>query len=321
MQLMLISLLGFIIGLILCFCLVPLARRIGFRMNIVDLPNYRKIHTDPTPCSGGLAIYFAFFLSLGIMYLFFLPKDIFRLKDIMGIFVGSTLLLGLGIYDDTRQLRARVKFIWQVAIAIIVISLGLKINTLFSLPLGWLAIPISLFWFIGFINTINLIDGLDGLASGIVFIISLTLLGFALFFNDAPLSILTGCLCGTTLIFLYFNFRKEKIFLGDNGSMLLGFLIAGIPILSVNTLKGAIFDIYAITFLCAGVPILDVVLAIIRRVKNKVPIFKADQGHIHHRLLDKGIDHRQVVVILYAITLILGGLAVGIVWMQGKFSY
>jgi len=318
---MLISLLGFIIGFILCFCLVPFARKIGFRMGIVDLPNYRKIHFKPTPCSGGLAIYFAFFLSLGIMYFFFLPKDIFRLKDIMGLFVGSTLLLGLGIYDDIRQIRARIKFVWQIVIAIIVIFLGLKINTLFSFPLGWLAIPVSLFWFVGFINTINLIDGLDGLACGIVFIISLVLFGFALFFNDAPLSILSGCLCGTTLIFLYFNFRKEKIFLGDNGSMLLGFLIASIPILSINTLRGNIFDISAVTFLCAGVPILDVVLAIIRRLKNKVPIFKADQGHIHHRLLDKGIDHRQVVVILYAITLLLAGLAVGIVLMQGKFSY
>ncbi|MFH1898428.1 MAG: MraY family glycosyltransferase [Candidatus Desantisbacteria bacterium] len=316
---MLISLLGFIIGIILCFCLVPLARKIGFRMGIVDLPNYRKIHLEPTPCSGGLAIYFAFFLSLGIMYFFFLPKDIFRLKDIIGLFVGSTFLLGLGIYDDTRQLKARIKFVWQIAIAVIVIGFGLKINTLFSLPLGWLAIPISLFWVLGFINTINLIDGLDGLACGIVFIISLTLFGFALFFNDAPLSILTGCLCGTTLIFLYFNFRNEKIFLGDNGSMFLGFLIASIPILSVNTLKGASFDIFAVTFLCAGVPILDVVSAIIRRLKNKVPIFKADKGHIHHQLLDMGIGPQQVVVILYAITFLLAGLVVGIVLMQGKF--
>lgn len=320
---MLFSLFGFIIGLILCFCLVPPARDIGFRLSIVDLPNYRKVHKDPTPCSGGLAIYFAFFLSMGILYLFFLPKDMFRLKDMIGLFVGSTLLLGLGVYDDIKKIRPRTKFVWQIVIAIIVISLGLKINTLFSFPLdNWLAISISLFWFLGFINIINLIDGLDGLACGIVSIIAATLLGFTLFFKDIPLSILTGCLLGTTLIFLYFNFQqKKKIFLGDNGSMFLGFLIASMPILSTTTLNGVSFDIFAVTFLCAGIPTLDVALAIIRRFKKNSPIFKADKGHIHHQLLDRGLSHHQVVMILYAITLLLAGLAVGIVWMQTEFSH
>ncbi len=305
---MLISLPGFILGLILCFCFVPLARYIGTRLNIMDMPNYRKVHIGPTLCSGGIAIYLAFFLSLIVMLLFANTYE--HMMNIGKLFICSTLLLGLGIYDDKWTLKPIVKLMGQIVVVLIAISLGLRINTLGSFQLGWLLIPINLLWFLVFINAINLIDGIDGLACGIIYIISLAMFGIALFFNDLLLSMLSGCLSGATLAFLYFNFHQKKIFLGDNGSMLLGFLIASIPVLNASAQKNITVNMLCMAIVGAGVPIYDVSTTIIRRLKAKQSIFKADMGHIHHKLMATGFSQHQVVGILYAVTVILLGLGI-----------
>ncbi|MBI4777675.1 undecaprenyl/decaprenyl-phosphate alpha-N-acetylglucosaminyl 1-phosphate transferase [Candidatus Desantisbacteria bacterium] len=304
---MLISLLGFIFGIIFCFCFVPLVRFIGLRFAIIDLPSKRKVHTDPTPCSGGIAVYLAFFLSLIVMLVF---TNTCETMNIVRLFICSTLLLVLGIYDDKWILKPVVKLMGQVVVVLIAIFLGLKINTIGSFQIGWLSVPITLFWFLVFINAVNLIDGIDGLACGIVCIVSLAMFGVALFFNDLPLSILTGCLSGVTAAFLYFNFHQKKIFLGDNGSMLLGFLIASIPVLSASTHKNITMNMFYMTIVGVGVPIYDVLSVIIRRLKAKQSIFKADKQHIHHRLMATGLTPHQVVGILYAITVLLLGLGI-----------
>ncbi|MEK7813433.1 MAG: MraY family glycosyltransferase, partial [Candidatus Desantisbacteria bacterium] len=259
-------------------------------------------------CSGGIAIYLAFFLSLIVMLASTTICE--PIKNIGSLFICSTLLLGLGIYDDKLVLKPIVKLMWQIVVVLIAISLGLRINTLGLFQLGLLTIPINLLWFLVFINAINLIDGIDGLACGIVCIISLTMFSIALFFNDLPLSILTGCLSGATLAFLYFNFHQKKIFLGDNGSMLLGFLIASIPVLDASAQKDTVINMLYMTIVGAGVPIYDISSTIIRRLKAKQPLFKADNQHIHHRLMAVGLTPHQVVGILYAVTVILLGLGI-----------
>jgi UDP-GlcNAc:undecaprenyl-phosphate GlcNAc-1-phosphate transferase len=317
------SLICFGIGLVLCICFVPLARILGFKLGIIDLPNYRKIHNEPTPCSGGVAIYSAFFITFFGIYTY-LSEHVssYPLLDwnkITGLVVCSTILVLLGIYDDRKSLSPMTKLIIQTIVAVIAFLSGLKVE-ITSIPLPdnllWLNIPITLLWFLGFINAINLIDGLDGLACGIVFIISFTLFVLGLFLHDNALSMLSGCLSGVTLAFLHFNFRQEKIFLGDNGSMLLGFLIATIPVLGVDNWKSATVSTFIVTFLCAGVPIYDTSYAIIRRIKKRTSIFTPDQEHIHHRLLAQGFTPQQVVVVLYTITIVLGVIAIGTTLMR-----
>jgi len=306
------SLIGFIVAFLICYLLVPIVRRLGFKIKIVDLPNYRKIHKDPTPCTGGIAIYTAFFVTIGI-FLFFIPlMDLFEIKKLGGLFIASTLLFLLGIYDDKRQIKSIHKFIGQLVIILIAFSFNLKINSFSFSPLGidfiqlgWIAFPITLFWFLGFINAINLIDGLDGLAGGIVFIISFTLFIIAVSVGDITLGILSASLAGVTLAFLRFNFVEEKIFLGDNGSMFLGFLIATLPIIGAVPYKSATMGVFLITLVCSGVPIYDTASVIILRLKSKKSIFEADQNHIHHRLLAKGLSPNQVVISLYTTTLLL----------------
>lgn len=306
------SFIGFIIAFLTCFLLVPLIRRLGVRIKIVDLPNYRKIHNVPVPCTGGIAIYVAFFVTVGVLLLLSPLMYLLEINKLTGLFIASTLLFLLGIYDDKRQIKAIYKLLCQIVIIIIAFSFNLKINSLSLSPfgigtiqLGWVALPITLLWFLGFINAINLIDGLDGLASGIVFIVSFTLFIVAVSVGDITLGILSASLAGATLAFLRFNFVEEKIFLGDNGSMLLGFLIATLPIIGTISYKSATVSVFLVTLVCTGIPIYDTASVIIRRLKSKKSIFEADQNHIHHRLLAKGLSPNQVVITLYGITLIL----------------
>jgi len=306
------SLIGFIIAFTSCFLLVPIIRKLGFRLKIVDLPNYRKIHKEPTPCTGGIAIYVAFFGTIGLL-LFFSPLIyLLEIKKLVGMFIGSTLLFLLGIYDDKMCIKPISKLIGQIGVVFLTFNFGLKIDSLSlsslgleAIQFGWVSFPITIFWFLGFINAVNLIDGLDGLASGIVFIVSLTLFIIAVFVSDITLGILSASLAGTTLAFLRFNFVKEEIFLGDNGSLLLGFLIATLPIIGTVSYKSAAVSIFLVTLVSSGVVIYDTASVIIRRLKNKKSIFEADQNHIHHRLLLKGFSPSQVVIILYGITILL----------------
>ncbi|MBU0567440.1 undecaprenyl/decaprenyl-phosphate alpha-N-acetylglucosaminyl 1-phosphate transferase [bacterium] len=275
----------------LVWILTPLARRLGFRFGILDYSDHKAI-----PCTGGVAIYASFFGSIILI-----SPCLSLSKDLVSLTIGGTLLLGLGIYDDRKGLTALKKLFAQSAISLIVILLGLKITALAKIQLGWAGFPISLLWFLGFINAINLIDGLDGLASGITAITTLVLL---LLSPSPEFLILVAALAGATLFFLRFNLsKKRKIFLGDNGSMLLGFLLAGLSI--VGSHKGRAFDILAITLICLGVPICDTALAILRRRKKKVSIFSRDKEHIHHQLLNKGMSQKEALLLIYGITLVV----------------
>ncbi|KPL19480.1 MAG: hypothetical protein AMJ92_03225 [candidate division Zixibacteria bacterium SM23_81] len=289
---------------------MPFARWIGSRLEIVDYPNPRKMHQQAIPCSGGVAIYLAFFISL-FLVLSIAPHLYQEIgsKVIMLSSLGALLLL-LGIYDDKRNIGAQWKLLGQIAICLVAIGMGFRIDILSNpfggaFHLGWLTIPISLFWFLGFINAMNLIDGLDGLATGIIAITSLILLPIALVSGSVDFSILIAALAGVTLSFLRINLsQKGKVFLGDNGSMLLGFLLASLAI--IGSRKGLVFNVLIITFLCLGVPVYDTATAITRRLRRGLNIFSPDKEHIHHRLLSYGFNKRKAVLVLFAMTLVLG---------------
>lgn len=300
----------FLLAWLLVWFLMPLIRRLGIRFGIVDHPTHRKIHLKPIPCSGGIAIYLAFFISV-FLFLSMTP-DLYQkigLK-VIGLGIVGTILLILGIHDDKNGITARWKLLGQMVIVSVAIGLGFRIENVTNpfggvFHLGWLSIPITLFWFLGFINAMNLIDGLDGLSSGIAAITSLILLGVSLVSGDVPFSILIAVLAGATISFLRFNFsRKKKIFLGDNGSMLLGFLLAGVAIIGSH--EGTKSNILLITVFCLGVPLYDAALAIVRRLKKGVHIFSPDKEHLHHQFLRKGLGQRKTVLIIYGITLLLG---------------
>ncbi len=296
----------FAIGFALSYFMTPFAEKIAFKLGAVDYPNERKIHKRPIPRMGGIAIYFAFFLSFlgGIFY--FNPgwqSHLFTQRELLGIFLGATIITLFGVADDFRSLSPTEKFIGQILAASILIFFGVQIDFIGNplsdglISLGFWSVPLTLFWIVGMINTVNFIDGLDGLASGICGISSFAFFAFSHQTGQVNMAVLSIALAGSSLGFLRHNFYPAKIFMGDSGSMLLGFLLGAV------TVQGVMKTIAAIAFLVPlivmGIPILDTAFAIFRRYKSKRPITEADKEHIHHRLLHKGLSHRQAVVLIY----------------------
>ena len=290
----------------LAFALTPLCRKLAFRIGALDYPGARKVHRQAMPLLGGLAIYLSFWAVSAPLLL---PEGGGQLQ---GLFWGSTLILLLGIYDDLKGLSYKVKLAGQFAAAFILLAYNIKIEFI-TLPfqeitfLGYFVIPLTLFWVVGLTNAVNLIDGVDGLATGVSAIAAIVM--FALTWGEFPLiPVLTLILAGAALGFLPHNFSPARIFLGDTGSLFLGFLLAGFSIMGVT--KQATLTTLIIPVIIFGLPITDTFYAIWRRFRNGQPIFKADKGHIHHRLLDVGLTTRQTVMILYFCSIYFGAAAI-----------
>jgi UDP-GlcNAc:undecaprenyl-phosphate GlcNAc-1-phosphate transferase len=314
------SLLSLMVALLLVWISMPLTRWLGNRFGIVDSPNPRKMHQQAIPCSGGVAIYLAFFMTL--FFLLSISPQLYQEVGPRIIIMSSlgALLLLLGIYDDKKNIGACWKLLGQAVICLMAIWLGFRIDILSNpfggaFHLGWLAIPVTLFWFLGFINAMNLIDGLDGLATGIVAITSLVVLAMALVSGSISFAVLLAALAGASLSFLRINLsQKGKVFLGDNGSMLLGFLLASLAI--IGSRKGLVFNVLIITVLCLGVPVYDTATAIARRLRRGLNIFSPDKEHVHHRLLGYGFDKRKAVLLLFGITLGLGLIGIALTFSR-----
>lgn len=295
---------AFIISLILSLLLTPLLKKLAFKLGFVDHPGERKINKKSIPTAGGTAIYLAFVLPM----LYFLPFD----DTIKGILIGSSFMLLLGLLDDKYELSPPIKFGGQILGALILISFGVKINFITNpfggfIFLGSFTIPITVFWIVSIINTINLIDGLDGLAAGVSIIAVLTLFAVALQEGQTAASMLAVLLAGSCLGFLRYNFNPAEIFMGDTGSMFIGYIIAAVSI--TGALKSAAAVTIFVPMLALAFPILDTTFAILRRVINDRPIGEADHGHIHHRLLAIGLNQKQAVLSVYVISAVLGTIA------------
>lgn len=316
---------AFLLAFITAFVITPYTIRLAKKVGAVDIPNDRRINKIPMPRLGGLAVIAGFLVS--VIYLVIsmslenkinLEEDGLRIK-LIGILCGM-IVLGITCYvDDVKNIKPLVKLAGQILAAIIVIQSGISIDN-FTIPFKENSVILNelfsyiltLGWIVGITNAINLSDGLDGLSSGITLISCISLLIiFAL--NESPIIaiVLITALAGAIVGFLPYNFNPAKTFIGDVGSNFMGFALSIISILGVAKTYTAIVLIAPIIIL--ALPILDTLWAIIRRIiktKSLKGVFKADKGHIHHKLIEKGYTQKQSVLILYAATATLGMTAI-----------
>ncbi len=290
----------FLLAMFVSYVLTPYIKKLAFKIGAVDKPDNRKVHKRIMPRLGGLAIYVAFVIgcvaSMEVTW------------DIFGILLGGTLIVALGVADDVYQLPAKVKLLGQVVAACVLVAFDIRIEWVNN-PLGgyfyldMLSIPFTIFWIISFTNVVNLIDGLDGLAAGVSAIASLTIILVAIQMGYFHVAILTAALAGAIIGFIRYNFNPATIFMGDTGSMFLGYMLAAISI--YGAVKTAATIALIVPAIALGLPILDTAFAIMRRYANGRPIFQPDKGHLHHRLLDKGMSHKEAVLFMYGITAVL----------------
>ena len=307
-----------ILGLAFVFGLAAtmLVRWLGHRFEVLDHPDgYRKVHKRPIPRIGGLAVYLAFFGALAVGAFLWRPTMLagpVGTTEFGWVIVGATAVLFLGLWDDSRGMRASRKMIVLTSIAVLMYAVGFRIGAVTNpfgsyIELGLLALPVTLFWFLGCMNAINFIDGLDGLAAGVSLFVAGTILVSAFLFGNAEGAVLALALFGAAAGFLIFNFHPASIYLGDSGSYLLGFLIACTGMIS--TRKAHTIVALLVPVIAMGVPIADTALAILRRWARGVPLFASDRHHLHHKLLKMGIGHRQAVILIYAVCVGLAGTA------------
>ncbi len=294
----------------LALLVTPLVKKCAFKIGALDLPDQRKIHKQAMPRLGGLAIYFSF-ITVVLLTMELTPQ-------IWALLLGGTLIIVLGFIDDTRGLSPGLKLAGQIMAAAAVIPFGLEVQFLtnpFSdqlITLGFLAAPVTVIWIVSVTNAVNLIDGLDGLAGGTTFISALTLAAVVwietttagVFPGQSEAFVLALILAGAVIGFLHYNFHPAKIFLGDSGSMFLGFSMATLAIMGVA--KSATFISVIIPMVILGIPLLDTMFAIVRRYCGRKPIFQPDKEHLHHRLIQMGLSHRQAVLSIYGVNIILG---------------
>jgi UDP-GlcNAc:undecaprenyl-phosphate GlcNAc-1-phosphate transferase len=295
----------FAIALIVSYVLTPGVKTLAIKVGAIDKPNARKVHTHVIPRLGGLAIYIGFMAAV----LFSMPVR----HDLLGLLLGCSAIVALGIWDDICNIPAKVKLIGQILAAAIPVAFGIQIEWLTN-PFGTLivlpeiiAVPVTIFWIIGFTNTVNLIDGLDGLAAGVSFIASISMFLMAYNMNQYLPAMIIVAMAGAALGFLQYNFNPAKIFMGDTGSMLLGYTMAVSAVLGL--VKTAATVALIVPVIALGLPILDTLFAIIRRKMSGVPVFQPDKGHLHHRLLALGMTQKQAVLIMYFVSMILGVVA------------
>lgn len=307
---------SFIMAFIVAFAATPIAKKIAFGIGAVDIPkDNRRMHKKPMARLGGLAIVSGFLVSLlfNILLSMLSFSDVFRLdKQLLGLLIGAVLIVGIGIIDDIKQLGARIKLVIQLLAALAVVLSGTLIVNVtnpfsphgFSALSPWVSYPITILWIVGVTNAVNLIDGLDGLAAGVSSIASLSLFFISALMFDMQTAIITAALAGATLGFLPYNFNPAKIFMGDTGATFLGFVLGVISI--QGTLKSAATIAIAVPLLVLGIPLFDTLFAILRRLMNGKSIMEADRGHLHHRLIDMGLSHKQSVVVIYTASATLG---------------
>ena len=316
----------FITAAVVSLISTPLMRKIAIKRNIMAQPGDRMVHTEPTPYLGGIAIYFAFIaaLALGI----YINRDILckSIDQLNALCIAATFIAALGLWDDIKNINPFLKLCGQIVIALFLFAFGFRAEVVtnifmggeFHLPL-YLSSFVTIFWYVGMINAMNLIDGLDGLAAGITVIASGALILVSSFLGNYIDILILAALAGSALGFLKFNFYPAKIFMGDTGSMLLGLILASVALLGSQH-KAATAVALLTPIAALAIPISDVLIAIIRRMIRKQSIFKADMFHVHHRMLVIGLNHKQIVLFIYLVTLYLGIFSFLFILIPDKFA-
>jgi UDP-GlcNAc:undecaprenyl-phosphate GlcNAc-1-phosphate transferase len=322
------------------FVLTPLVRRLVIRLRVIDQPSDRKVHQVATPTMGGLAMWGGFLAAMAVSR--FVPAfesmNVSAAEPVAAV-VTCTLMMAVGAIDDWRGIRALTKLTAQIFCAGVLILLGVQL-AYFVLPGAstWVlgaddAVPLTVLWVIAAVNAVNLIDGLDGLAAGMVAIAAAVffaymLRGGATSDTATVAALLSAITVGICLGFLPWNFHPARIFMGDAGSMLLGMLVAVATIAGVGQdpfppTSGDVAVIalpLLVPLLVLGIPFLDVVLAIVRRMRKGLGIAHADKQHIHHQLILIGHGHRQAVLLMYLWSALFAGSALAIGWVDGRIA-
>lgn len=295
-----------IVTFISSLILVPIIKKVAIHINAMDIPNARKVHTKPMPRLGGLAIFLSFLLG----YILFGHITV----QMISILIGGFILIILGICDDINSIKARYKFIVQIIAASVVVFYGniyLPSISAFGLYLdfGLWGYPLAVLFIVAIINAINLIDGLDGLAAGTcsIFYLTVSIIAFFLERLNGLDVILCLIMLGSTLGFLIYNFPPASIFMGDTGSMFLGFMIAVIALLGY---KAATVTSLIVPIIILFLPILDTIFAIIRRILKGENIGKPDKSHIHHQLLKLNKSTKKTVLMMYAFNILCSSISI-----------
>ncbi len=296
---------AFIAAGVLSYFFTPPVKRFAHKVGAIDVPkDNRRMHKEPIPRLGGLAIFGGFLCSI----LVFGQLD----QTMLCVLLGATIIVALGIFDDVLALGAKLKFVVQIIAAAIPVCVGglqirlfTNLNPFSDSPfwhLGFLAVPVTIIWIVGITNAVNLIDGLDGLAVGVSSIASITMLAVALLTDNMSIAITMAALTGACIGFMPYNLNPAKIFMGDTGSTFLGYMLATVSIMGLFKFYAVIS--FAVPFLILGLPIFDTA-----NVSLLSPM-SPDRGHVHHKLIDMGFNQKQAVAILYAISATLGLTAV-----------
>jgi UDP-GlcNAc:undecaprenyl-phosphate GlcNAc-1-phosphate transferase len=310
----------FVVAFAITTGLTPAIRHVALRRGLVDARSGRKVHSRPIPRIGGVAIVIGFYAPLLGLVVAHTSMGGLLYTDplvVAGLFGGGVAIALLGLWDDLRGLSARTKFVAQCAVGVAMYALGFQVRAVANpfgpaIDLGVVALPFTVIWIVGVMNALNLIDGLDGLASGVAFFAVAT--NFLVAFNrsEATMALLMVALAGAILGFLLFNFNPASIFMGDTGSMFLGFVLATSSV--VTSQKGATAVAMLVPILALGLPIMDTLLAMVRRFVTGRSLFSADDEHIHHQLIRLGYTHRRAVLAMYCMCVFFTLAALGLVF-------
>ncbi|MDQ0189625.1 MraY family glycosyltransferase [Alicyclobacillus cycloheptanicus] len=294
---------SFVVAFLLVYVTVPYIRKLALRIGFVDRPNHRKIHKEPIPLLGGLSMYFAFVVTA---WIFGHAGATFR-----GIAIGGLLIFAVGVIDDYYKTRGKdfkawPKFLMQIVAALVLVAFGIRIEGVnlpfhhgfFMFPV-WLSSLATIVWVVAITNMINFLDGVDGLAAGLSAISAMTLFFIALLKGQAAMAVFAVVLMGSAVGFLRHNFYPARIFMGDAGATFLGYVLAAIAV--DGAFKSATLVSLIVPILALGVPIMDTVWVVIRRVRSNRPIYVADKGHTFHMLMRSGLSQIQTVAFLYLV--------------------
>lgn len=308
---------------VLVLVTTPVVRALALQSGRVDIPSARKVHVEPIARVGGIAICFGTIIALIISLSLDGPQNWMdgEFYSLLFVILGSLGFFAIGLSDDLFMLSPLLRLFMQVGIASLVWLAGVRVEFLTVPILGlihldWLSLPITVIWLVGVVNAVNWIDGLDGLASGVGAIAAATSFLICLYTGEFSSALLMVALLGSLLGFLIFNFNPAQIFMGDGGSYFIGFLLAGVGI--TGLVKGATATAIFLPLLVLGVPLLDMTVVILARLRQGKSPFLADQRHLHHRLLHVGLPHRLTVLVIYALTWWVGSLAMVFVGMPSS---
>ena len=299
-----------LVAFVVAYVTTPPVKRFAEHVGAIDVPkDERRVHDHPIPRMGGLAIFMGFVLSVLLFVNISTP--------VMGLLLGAVIIAVMGAVDDIVSLKPLVKLAGQILAAVAAIRCGIVFDTISNpnflsqdtfIQIGWLSVPLTLLWIVGCTNAVNLIDGLDGLAVGVSAISSLTMFVVSLYVADPFVSVLLAALVGACVGFMPYNLNPAKIFMGDVGSQLLGFILSTVSILGLFKFHAIIT--FIVPVLALAVPLTDTIFAFFRRIAHGQSPFQADRGHLHHRLLAMGMNQKQAVAVIYGISALLGLFAV-----------